>query len=137
MEANMDRSRISGGRGAGRMHTQQNNRAGLLPRLQIKPHTGPLLRQLLQDGGLMVGQTARKNSCPTFRERETVGAAANIWPQARRSSRTGAAAATERLKRTVWCKKRSRGGEKKKVGSRDFHRDSLGFVALNLNTIIM
>lgn len=43
------------------MHTQQNNQAGLLPRLQIKPHTGPLLSQLLQDGGLIVGQTARKN----------------------------------------------------------------------------
>lgn len=28
-------------------------------------------------------------------------------------------------------------GEKKKVGSRDFHRYSLGFVALNLNNIIM
>lgn len=98
------------------MHTQQNNQAGLLPRLQIKPHTGPLLRQLLQDGGLIVGQTVRKNF--PFRERETVGAAANIWPQARRTSRTGAAAATERLKRTVGARNRSRGGEKKSLFER-------------------
>lgn len=101
---------------------EQNNRAVLLPRLQIKPHTGPLLRQLLQDGCRISRQTARKNSCPTSRERETVGAAANIWPQARRPSRTGAEGPDRRSghlqprrdSRGCFGTKSSRGEKKKK-----------------------
>lgn len=106
---------------------EQNNRAVLLPRLQIKPHTGPLLRQLLQDGCRISRQTARKNSCPTSRERETVGAAANIWPQARRPSRTGAEGPDRRSgrlqprrdSRGCFGTKSSRGEKKKKTSVKE------------------
>lgn len=60
-------------------------------------------------------QAARKNSCPTSRERETVGAAANIWLQALGGRTPGLTVRTVCSRREIKeDEKSSWGGRKKK-----------------------
>lgn len=127
-DANMDGSDVCSGRG-GKIHTEHSSRAVLLPRLQIKPHTGPLLRQLLQDGREITRQAARQNSCTTSCERET-GAAANIWPQARRTSLELMVTCRRhgKIQEEALVQKAADRRDKKTVGYRDFHCPSLAFV---------